>query len=415
MSFEEISFPHPRGDELVQTHPIDIGRPTILTVMAQTPIKVHYITPNYLALPGNIYIFVLFSMIILAFTNLLGARLMTKRRHSFWVYTKNMLSNLSGLCLAHIGAIAEDPLHWTIRLLLLLSVTPILAFYNASFSIENMHILLPRYYKTYESILEDPPKLFQIISPLSERFEQSNKPIETQIFKLHIKASHLSNIKIDVNYVALTQYPHYDCLMIKANKDWIVAGSVDPDSAEYITQYRISPSIWKKIQGQQVLKRLRRLVEMSMTKARERKIIIDLLNLPRTRKYSTYRIHLNGSKPCIDKIQPDLNNYRDVNAGSTWPVFAWWFYLLIFSCIVISGEFITNRLHQIYQNKSNRVVPLTTQVRPVISESLLSAVSIGTVVCPVPRHRVPRSAQTHSLTLSHRVSPFIPTQAHAEQ
>ena len=109
----------------------------------------------------------------------------------------------------------------------------------------------------------------------------------------------------------------------------------------------------------------RRLVEMSITKALERKIIEVLLDLPRTRKYSTYRNHLNGSKPCIDKIQPDLNNYRDVNAGATWPVFAWWFCLLIFSCIVISGEFITSRLHQIYQNKSNRVVSLT-QARPVL-------------------------------------------------
>ena len=340
------------------------------------PVKAHQLTPNYFVLPGNIYLFVLLSIVLFAFVSLLASRSKTQDSSlSVRTCVKEMSIYLSDLSLAHIGAIANDLPHWTIHLVLLLSVTLILALYNACFSMDNLHIVFPEYYKTYESILQKPPDNFIIYQSVREQLRRtrSNTTVRRELIKLSEEINMNEEEEIEKrgqNIVLVTGDPRSDCHFLKSmwksssDKGWHVTESVDPDASEFTSQFRIRSSILNKTQGPRVLKRVRRYVEMGMKKAIGQQFAGAQMDLAiRNGKSSPYVSQLRQNKPCIDKMEPDLDNYRDVNADATQPVFAWWFCLLIFACLVASGEFIAHRLHQINQHKRNRVVPLTTQVR----------------------------------------------------
>ena len=373
----ETAFPAEEDEGLVQTHPIKSDKPSILTFMKMWQIKAHQLTPNYFVLPGNIYLFVLLSIVLFAFVSLLASRSKTQDSSlSVRTCVKEMSIYLSDLSLAHIGAIANDLPHWTIHLVLLLSVTLILALYNACFSMDNLHIEFPKYYKVYDDVLQEPPDNILILPSLLEHLEKtySKRTVENKLVEFasnDSKKIRLPEIAIKgENLVVIIDSQQTYCEVAKGilksfsgSNAWRTAMSVDPDASEIVSQYSIFPSALNKTRGQRAVKRMRRFVEMGMHKGIYKQVATAQMDLMKRRKdLSSLGADMSQGKPCIDKMEPELDNYRDVNAEVTQPVFAWWFCLLIFTCLLASGEFIAHRLDQINQHK-NKVAPLTIRVR----------------------------------------------------
>ena len=350
---------------------METQKPSILTFMKMLPIKAHQLTPNYFVLPGNIYLFFLLSILILSLVSLWATQLNSRSSLSFWAYTKEMFTHLSNIFLAHTRAMGNRSPRRTIRLVLLISVTLILALYNACFSMDNLRIVFPKYYKTYESILKEPPKNIRLLPPLPTHFNRSRskKTAENEIVKLHasVGAKKLLEIgKRGENLVVFASSPEDVCFMLKgvlkstSGTEWRAAESVDPEASEFSSQFHISSSILNKTQGWRVLEKLRRLAEMDMPKGILHQYTVAQLHLAMRRgKSATFAAHSRRNKPCFDKMQSDLHNYRDVSAQATRPLFAAWIYFIILAPILFAGECVTHRLHQINLHKKNRVTPLT--------------------------------------------------------
>lgn len=88
----------------------------------------------------------------------------------------------------------------------------------------------------------------------------------------------------------------------------------------------------------------------------ERGVYFQVRLLAQRVKSASFSANMKTGHKCLDKFEPRLNNYRDVDLQVAWAVLHWWFFFLVLACLLASVELIAHDLTR--TNKANRVRPL---------------------------------------------------------
>ena len=286
MAIDDFEYPL-KSEKLVQDYIIGSEKLEILTPLHWT--RLEYNDTDYLVFPWSVYLISLLFILSCALVAvaLIKVRVKKRRKVPLFTWTKLFFNNFYTFFLAHLRQLWCESSMRFLQLIILLSVTFLLAAYDAGFSTKSVSIRYPPTFDTYKSLTSLNQTMIYT-RPVQYKLIKDGKFRKTSV-EFHLKKTLMKNPYKDINNCSLVMrmkregklviilYRNHKLVTcsqlsycraleeeitgLDDNSSHFLIRRSDPDASEDMIQFPISRSILGKPGERRIHWKMRLLIE----------------------------------------------------------------------------------------------------------------------------------------------------------